>query len=327
MSNSIQVNAKINLCLDVKSKREDGYHEIESLLHSIGVSDTLTIKKADKKTLVSNNRQMPLNEKNLVLKAITKLEEELGTELNCAFNLEKRIPISAGLGGGSADAAGALILANHLFDLRLSLEELAGVAAKVGADVPFMLYGGSCLVSGIGDVIERSTPAPSWGVLLIKPPFGIRTKSAYDLLDASEDLLHFDPTKLEQAIERRNYHEAKKNLGNTFTKPIVEQCPSLSIIMETLDELGIGAVSLSGSGPTLFALTEDSGIIEELEAKLEKKIPNWQWTENRLPYRAERRSEPGDFRPLVIRGRDTKPWIHFARLTDFSWQIENASSL
>lgn len=108
--------------------------------------------------------------------------------------------------------------------------------------------------------------------MLIKPPFGIRTKSAYDLLDASEDLLHFDPTKLEQAIERRNYHEAKKNLGNTFTKPIVEQCPSLSIIMETLDELGIGAVSLSGSGPTLFALTEDSGIIEELEAKLEKKI-------------------------------------------------------
>lgn len=315
MCYTAKVNAKINLCLDVKAKRPDGYHEIDSLFHSIQLSDTLSIKKANKKAIYSKNKQIPLNRNNVVLKAILTLERDVGRELNCTFSLKKNIPVSAGLGGGSANAAGALLLANKLFDLGLTIEELALTAKKVGADVPFMLYGGSCLVRGIGEKVTRSVPAPPWGLLLIKPPFGIRTKVAYELLDnESKALLHFNPLEVEKAIVSRDVDKVKKEIGNTFTEPILKKCPSLRVITDTLGEMGVEQVNLSGSGPTLYALTENCNIIEELEDRLKDKIPKWKWPENHIAGKYNRGS-------LIVRGKNIKPWIHFTTLSSSGWRL------
>lgn len=304
---SLRVGAKINLSLDVRKKRLDGYHEISSIFHSLALSDMLTIKKATKKSLTTNNPLLPSGDNNLVLKALRQLEHYTDTTLNCAFTLRKEIPLAAGLGGGSADAAGALLLANKLFDLNLSLERLKLIALEVGADVPFMLTGGAALVEGVGEKITPLKPAPEWGILLIKPPFGIKTAEAYKLLDRSQ-LEHFDEENIIQALKTKDYHKLGLSLGNSFTLPLIRECPSLNLIITTLKEMGLQRVCLSGSGPTIFALTEDQNTALVLKERLSKKLPNWYYPEN------HGKSD------LIIKGQDIKPWLYFTHLSKEGWQ-------
>ncbi len=305
---SVRVGAKVNLSLDVKQKRSDGYHGISSIFHSLALSDMLTIKKATKKSLATNNPLVPSDDNNLVLKALRQLELYTDTVLNCAFTLQKEIPLAAGLGGGSADAAGALLLANKLFELNLSPEELRLIALKVGADVPFMLTGGAALVEGIGEKITPLMAAPKWGILLIKPPFGIKTAEAYKLLDRSQ-LEHFDEKDLINALKVKDYRKLGLSLGNSFTLPLIKECPSLNLIISTLKEIGLKQVSLSGSGPTIFALTEDQNTARVLTEKLSKKLPNWYYPEN------HGQSD------LILKGKDIKPWLYFTQLSKEGWQL------
>lgn len=306
---SVRVGAKVNLSLDVKEKRTDGYHEISSVFHSLALSDMLTIKKATTKSIVTNNSLLPVDETNLVFKAIKQLELYTNTFLGCAFTLQKEIPLASGLGGGSADAAGALLLANKLFGLNLSLKQLKLIGTKVGADVPFMLTGGAALAEGIGEKITPLLPAPKWGILLIKPPFGIRTAEAYKLLDRSE-IKHFEEREIIQALKTKDFLKLGRSLGNSFTLPLLRECPSLNVIISELNELGIREVSLSGSGPTLFALTEDKDIVNVLTERLVKKLPNWYYPENHSQS------------DLIIRGQDTKPWLYFTHLSKEGWQFD-----
>lgn len=303
---SIEICAKINLILDVIDKRSDGYHNINSVFHSLMVNDKLTIKKAAKKSISTNDPLLPLDENNLILRAIAELEKEVSKELNCAFVLEKRIPVAAGLGGGSANAAGALILANKLFNLCLTDDDLSLVAAKVGADVPFMLKGGAALVEGIGDKITPIEPAPDWGLLLIKPPFGIKTKEAYQLLD-KEQIEHFDVNRVVLAMKNQDYKALTNALGNSFAKPIFKRCPSLQMIASELENLGISTFSLTGSGPTIFAFTENNLAGDTLQENLEKRLDNWYWPEN----------HGND--PLISKGKDEKPWICITHLSPQGW--------
>ena len=306
---SIEVNAKINLVLDVAARRADGYHQISSVFHSIALLDRLSIRKAPEKSLWSNNPLIPRDDSNLVLKAIKQLELATETKLDCTFTLEKEIPLAAGLGGGSADAAGALILANELFDLKLTQSDLMAIGAKVGADVPFMLIGGAALVEGIGEEITKIVAAPNWGVLLVKPPFGIRTGAAYQLLDTST-IWHPQTLFMIEAIKAKDLKLASLALGNSFQTPIFDTCPSLKVITEELAELGATGIVLSGSGPTIMAITEDNEMGQKLLKKLRDRFKDWYWPENDLD------------NPIIAKGKNIEPWIYQTCLSRQGWQIK-----
>lgn len=218
----IQANAKLNLSFKILGRRPDGYHEIESIFQSVDLSDFLLFEKA-KNNYFSGGIICPDSD-NLILKAKNYLEKVVGKKLTCHIHLQKVIPIAAGLGGGSADAAAAILGLNLLYNLGLAKKELAKIGKSIGADVPFFFYGGTCKVGGIGEKITPvKTSIPKFFVIF-RPHKRIETKKMYELHDAT---------------------------GKDFPALAQEICPDIKNIERYLAELGITA-NLSGSGPTIF---------------------------------------------------------------------------
>ncbi len=229
----IQANAKINLNLKILSKRIDGYHNIESTFQSIDLADFVSIEKA--KNYFSGGIICPESE-NIILKAKNLLEKTVKKELPCRIHLQKVIPISAGLGGGSTDAAAILVGLNFLYNLNLNKRELAEIGIKIGADVPFFLYGGTCKVSGRGERIKPIKIRVSKFFVLFRPHKRIETKMMYELYDKTgKDFL---------AICENICPEIKK-LKRYFSKFYLKPC-------------------LSGSGPTVFCQVNDYQLAKKI---------------------------------------------------------------
>lgn len=256
--------AKINLTIEVKGKRNDGYHQICSILQAISLCDTLSFQPDQELRLSCSIPELSSPE-NSVLRAVRLLQEATGCSKGAKIELAKQIPEATGFGGHSSDAAAALLGLNQLWQLGLSHTELASLASKIGSDTTFFLYGGTALTEGRG---EKITPLPSisplWVVILV-PPFP-RMPRKTERLYASLTIAHFTSGQLtEQAAEliRQSKEIPPSLLFNVFENVAFDLFPGLSKYRQYFIESGANQVHLAGSGPALFALIKDG---EEAEA-------------------------------------------------------------
>jgi len=251
---TLKAYAKVNLVLEVLGRRGDGYHEIASLMQTIGLHDVLTFESADKIEFSCSAAELQTND-NLVLKAVRALREATGEKAGARIALEKKIPLATGLGGGSSDAAAALKGLNILWDVGLTAEKLAEMGAGIGSDVPFFIYGGTCLSQGRG---EKITPLPdirrAWFVLL-KPVITVpvhKTAALYGMLRPG----HYSAGDLAAAAAER-LQEGEREAGmlyNTFDSVAPEAYNGLQRYREAMEKAGAAGIHLAGSGPLLFSM-------------------------------------------------------------------------
>ena len=252
---TILAPAKLNLTLEVLGKRTDGYHEIRSLAQTISLCDILSFEPATGTSLECNEASLQ-NDDNLVLHAAELLKETYGYRGGSRIKLEKNIPWSAGLGGGSSDAAATLLALNLLWQLQLKTTNLLELAAQLGSDVPFFIYKGTALLEGRGEKITPLLPtsAKNWFVLLVPPLSKMldKTKKAYSLLKESHFTTGQSTTKAaEQWIRRRQI--SPPLLCNVFDSVAFNIFPELNVYWKYFEQAGATHIHLAGSGPTLFA--------------------------------------------------------------------------
>ncbi|MDB9741283.1 4-(cytidine 5'-diphospho)-2-C-methyl-D-erythritol kinase [Akkermansiaceae bacterium] len=270
MEKTYKSPAKVNLSLKVLGKRADGYHELETLMARISLYDTLTFKKSDTLSLQCDFPGVPLDDSNLVIKALKALEAHVGREMNYAIHLEKHIPHGAGLAGGSSNAATTLMALNELENLHLSKEVLATIAAKLGADVSFFLYETSCLCRGIGEIVEPISLAVDKKLLLIKPDFGVNTPAAYKAWQSSKKI---------KGISYLAQQMPWGEMVNDLERPVFAKHRFLAELkMWLLAQPEVEGALMSGSGSTVFAILSDTQEEFLLVNKLKNEINPLLWT-------------------------------------------------
>jgi len=275
MSLIFKAYAKINLTLEALAKRPDGYHEIASALQTINLSDTLTFEPGKRLEFSCDVRNLQSPE-NLVLKAARLLRETTGCDRGASIHLEKKIPIAAGLGSGSTDAAATLVGLNQLWELNLSFDRLSGLAAKLGSDVPFFLYGGTALARGRGEIVTPLPPSPESWLVLLKPHIKStpgKTAQLYSQLKPSYFTSGQHAEKLVAHLKHGGIIESSF-LFNVFEQVAFDFFAGLSHLRSRMIAASAREVHLAGSGPTLFALANDKAsgetVLERLkEEKLE----------------------------------------------------------
>ena len=255
----LKAYAKINLGLDVLRKREDGYHDVRMIMQSVGLYDKLTLKKIPKDEILlsSNVGSLPNNEKNLVYKAISLIKKECGITGGVKADLEKRIPMAAGMAGGSTDAAAALIGMNKLFDLGLSQEKLMELGVKIGADVPYCIMGGTALSEGIGEILTPLAPMPHCYILIAKPRISVSTRFVYENLEADKLAYHPDIDGMIEAIHADDLKGVADRLSNVLETVTEKKYPIIGQIKAAMIETGALNSLMSGSGPTVFGIYAD----------------------------------------------------------------------
>ena len=257
---SLQAYAKVNLGLDVLRKREDGYHEVKMIMQNISLADTLVIRKSVEAgiRLQSNdgteNPDVPMDQSNLVYKAIQMIKDEFGITDGIEAILTKRIPVAAGMAGGSTDAAAALKGMNQLFSLGLSTQELCDRGVKLGADIPYCIQGGTALSEGIGEVLTTLPKMPACWILIAKPPINVSTAFVYGNLKANELTEHPDIDGMIQAIEAQDLAGIAQRLGNVLETVTVPAYPVIAEIKQVMLDAGAMQSLMSGSGPTVFGI-------------------------------------------------------------------------
>ena len=251
--------AKINLGLDVVGKRDDGYHEVRMIMQTIQMYDVLEIEKKKEPGIVltTNIPYVPTDERNLVYKAAKMLMDEFDIKEGLTMNLEKFIPVAAGMAGGSSDAAAAFVGVNRLFGLGLSEEELMKRAEKVGADVPYCVMRGTALAEGIGEKLTPLPPMPECYVLIGKPGINVSTKTAYENLRLDAIQRRPDIDGMIAAIRNQDLRSITEKMENVFEPGIMEKYPVIGEIERFMEERGALKAMMSGSGPTVFGIFED----------------------------------------------------------------------
>ena len=255
---TLNAYAKINLSLDVVGRLANGYHEVRMIMQTVGIHDTLKFEKTEGEIVLSSDAgELPLGEDNLIYKAAKLVRETYGISGGVKVHLEKRIPVAAGMAGGSTDAAATLKAMNLLYDLRLSEEDLCGLGVKLGADVPYCIMGGTALSEGIGEVLTKLAPMPKCVLLVAKPDINVSTKEVYQALDSQSVPWHPDVDGMRQAIEEGELEGIYLRLGNVLETVTVAKHPIVSEIKQEM--LGNGALGslMSGSGPSVFGIFDD----------------------------------------------------------------------
>ena len=266
----IKAYAKINLGLDVVRKRADGYHDVKMIMQTIDIFDTLDINLGiengenavdlgglGKISVVCGDANVPCDETNLVCKSAKAFLEYTGKKADISVKIEKNIPVGAGLAGGSTDAASVLRALNVLLKTELSDTELMKIAKNIGADVPFCVVGNTYLAEGIGEILTPVKSNIKFDILLVKPPFSVSTPSVYKSLVLDENTTHPDIDKIKNALEDGNVSVIYENLGNTLEDVTLKMYGEVGKIKGNLKNLGAGAVLMSGSGPSVFAIFDD----------------------------------------------------------------------
>jgi len=248
--------AKINLGLDVLGLRLDGYHTVRMIMQSIYLYDEVKITKSVVPSVVvqTNLPYLPNNEKNIAYKAAALLRDRFQISEGVRITIEKRIPVSAGLGGGSANAAAVLFGMNRLFDLRLSTEKLMKLGIVLGADVPYCIVRGTVLAEGIGEVLIPLPSLPKSIVLVVTPPVRVSTAKIYKALDAKNITKHPDIDGLIEALGRGDLTGVAANMGNVLEQVTIPLHPEIATIKQELLAAGALGALMSGSGPTVFGI-------------------------------------------------------------------------
>lgn len=270
-TNTTYAYAKINLSLDILGTRPDGYHEVQMIMQSLQLHDTLTLKirKEPGIAMTCSDTSLPADEHNLAYRAAVLFCTTYGVTDGIELHLEKRIPVAAGLAGGSSDAAAVLRGLNEMYGTPASAEELASLGVKLGADVPYCLMLGTALSEGIGERLTVLPAAPDCFCLLVKPTAGASTKQIYtdyDALVQTTDIMHPDTNALLSALSDGDYNTLVSGLCNVLEPVTMRLVPEIASIKETLQGLGADGVLMSGSGPTVFALFSEEEKAKRAEA-------------------------------------------------------------
>jgi 4-diphosphocytidyl-2-C-methyl-D-erythritol kinase len=253
----VKAPAKINLSLDVLYKRSDGFHEVEMIMTTIDLADRveLTLLEQDKIHILSHNRYVPDDQRNLAFQAAQLLKDRYQVKKGVQITIEKTIPVAAGLAGGSSDAAATLRGLNKLWGLGLTLDELASLGSEIGSDVSFCVYGGTALAKGRGEMITDLPAPPTCWVILAKPFIGVSTAEVYRRLDLN-GMKHPKIDEMVKAIQHNDYQSVCENVGNVLEDVTLKLHPEVAQIKEQMKRFGADAVLMSGSGPTVFGIVQ-----------------------------------------------------------------------
>lgn len=269
----VKAPAKINLYLEILNKRQDGYHNIESIMHTISLFDTLEFESQEENKIdliCVGTTNLSNDKNNLVYKAALKFKEQYNINKGIKIKLIKNIPTGAGLGGGSSNAAATLVALNKIWNINDDIKNLEILGAKLGADVPFFMTGGTAKISQIGNVVEKIKSNFDYTFILVKPNFGISTVYAYSKIKFPLTNLQKINTITESIIEGSfSVEKAKVLFFNRFEEFIFDEYPQIKQIKEILNQLGCVSL-MSGSGATVFGLVKDTNKINYILNELKK---------------------------------------------------------
>ena len=253
---SVKALAKINLGLDVVRRREDGYHEVKMIMQTIHLFDRVQLKKKKEAevTLRTNLSFLPVDENNLAYRAAEMLRTEFDIKEGVEINLEKHIPVAAGMAGGSTDGAAVLYAMNEMFELGLSKQMLMDRGVKLGADVPYCIMRGTALAEGIGEKLTQLPPMVKCPVLIAKPQISVSTRYVYEHLQLSGQSVHPDIDKLVEKIREKDLEQIGAAMGNILETVTIPEHPEIEAIKSCMIKAGAVNAMMSGSGPTVFGL-------------------------------------------------------------------------
>ena len=274
---SLDCPAKVNLSLDVVEKRPDGYHNLKTVMHTVNLCDKLTLTLEDSSkvqiAMQSQSTNIPLTEDNLCVKAAKAFLDATNNAAKLTIDLKKIIPVGAGLGGGSSDAAGTLVGLNKLFGEPLSADKLCEIAATLGADVPFFIQGGCTLATGIGEIL---TPLPKLNdafFVIAKPDYGISTPYVYKNLVLDESTKHPNTKAVIDAIAKNDVFALGKEAMNVLESVVEKEHPEIPQYKNIMKNMGAAYSLMSGSGSSVFGVFDDLTLAQKCAEKL-KELTN-----------------------------------------------------
>lgn len=266
----LKAYGKINIGLDVTGKREDGYHLVRMIMQTVSLHDDVVLKKQPEGIIVKTNKPfIPNDERNLAFKAAKLVREEFGISEGVRIDIGKRIPVAAGMAGGSTDAAAVLKGMKALFGLDLDEETMDALAVRLGADVPFCLRRGTYLAEGIGEELTRLPDIPACFCLLVNPGFGVSTKTVYQRIDEIEDLVHPEIDRTIEGLGRKSIEDVALSMGNILEYAVLPDHPEIQTIKDKMRENGAIGAMMSGSGPTVFGLFREEEYLDKAFAAFE----------------------------------------------------------
>ena len=268
----VKVAAKINLMLDILKRLQNGYHSLFMIMQSVDLYDTITVEKNNENKIIikCDTDGVPCNEKNIAYKCAKAFFDACNIkEQGITIEIEKNIPLAAGTAGGSADGAGVLYCLNKIYKTNLTTTELAEIGAKVGADIPFSLTGGTAIALNTGNVIAPVKDLPECYIVLCKPDQDVSTPEAYAQFDALSRVRHLDRVAMIEAVASGDYENICTYCGNVFEQAV--EVPKRPHIKGVMRKYGADACCMSGSGPTVFGLFSDKEKAEDCYNKLSKK--------------------------------------------------------
>lgn len=273
----IKATAKINLGLDVIRKREDGYHDVRMIMQMTGMYDRIVLYPKRGRSgieLRTNLPYIPTNENNLAFKAAKLLMDEFDVTDGLEINLQKFIPVAAGLAGGSTDAAAVLKAVNKIFRLDLDDAQLMERGARLGADIPYCLLGGTALAEGIGEKLTPLPDMPDCRILLAKPPISVSTRDVYGALRADEIEKHPDIDGMIDAIREGDLRGVTDRLANVLEDVTAPTRPIIGKMEQEMKDAGALSAIMSGSGPTVFGIFDENADAEKCRDELRRKYPS-----------------------------------------------------
>lgn len=263
---------KINLGLDVLGRRENGYHDVRMVMQTVYLYDKIFMQKTKEPgvTLQTNLPYLPVDEKNLAYRAAKILMDEFQIKEGVKIDLEKHIPVAAGMAGGSSNAAAVLFGMNRMFSLGLSQKELMERGVKLGADVPYCVMRGTVLAEGIGEILTPLPAMPKCYVLLAKPPINVSTKMVYEKLDSHEIEHHPDIDGILDGLREGDLKKIASSMGNVLENVTIEQYPVIEEIKTVMKNQGALGAMMSGSGPTVFGIFDDKEKARKAASEIRK---------------------------------------------------------
>ena len=254
--------AKINLVLNIDDRRPDGYHDIQTIMQSLELHDDVTVEQTGGTgiTVTASVDTIPTDESNLAVKAVKAFAAKTGVPADgLSIHIEKRIPVAAGLGGGSSDAAATLRALNVLYETNLSVDELAEIGIEVGSDVPFCVHGGCAYVEGKGDMVVPTTPLPQCIIVVGKPDLTVSTEKMYQRYDQVELPARADHTpEIMLGLRWENLKAVAEGVGNAFEQVLMKnERNTVDMMKEVMNQFGTLGTAMTGSGPAVFGIFDN----------------------------------------------------------------------
>lgn len=275
MITSIKAHAKINICLNVLDKLENGYHNVDMIMLPLQLHDTLELDhlpKGYETFITSDDISIPTNESNLSAIAFKKLKEKYNFNNNFLIHIYKRIPMSAGLAGGSTNAAAVINILRKKLKLKITDQELISLGLSIGADVPFCIFNKPARCEGLGEKLTFINVKKKYYVLLVKPNKGVSTAEAYNLFDSLEIKPNkCDIEKVIKALEKGDDETLAKEMNNNLLPCATSIVPEILDIINTLKDDGFPLTMMSGSGSTVFALSTNYRLLQKEAEKFDNE--------------------------------------------------------